>query len=159
LISPELASFVEGGVSVIVGTRDAQLFGESLRGVGARVSADRSELTIFVPAATGSITADNLRDNGRIAVCFSRIADHRTVQLKGQLVALTEASAEDRKTIERYRAAFLEAIGWVGLPPRLTLRLAHWPAWAVRFRVESVYMQTPGPGAGELLRPQSGVSA
>ena len=40
----------------------------------------------------------------------------------------------------------------MGLPRAITLSVQHWPAFAVDVEVESVFDQTPGPRAGELLR-------
>lgn len=150
-VSPKLAEFIESGVSIQVGTRDASLFPEALRAVGARAEPGGEEVTVFVPASTSARTVANARDNGRIAVCFARIEDHRTLQLKGRVVTCAEATDADRAQIERYRGAFAACLGFVGMPLRLTYRLAHWPAFAIRFRVESTFVQTPGPGAGDRL--------
>ena len=153
MISSELSRFVESGVSVLVGTRDASLFPESVRALGALAPAGGEEVTVFVPRATAAATVANLGDNGRVSVCFTRIQDHRSLQPKGGLVELRDARADERPAVERYRLQLAENLGWIGLPRRLSLRIASWPCHAVRFRVESVFDQTPGPGAGEALRP------
>lgn len=153
VISEELAEFIQSGVSIQIGTRDARLVPDCVRLVGARVEPGRTEVTVFVPRATGSTSIANLRENGRIAVCFSRPADHRSIQLKGRIVGLDEAGPADRAVVDRYRAALVEVLGVLGLPPRTLLRMNHWPCAAARFEVESVYVQTPGPGAGDRLGP------
>jgi hypothetical protein len=154
VISPELAAFLQSGIAILVGTRDGRLLPECTRGIGARVEAaeaGRAEVTVFVADAVAGATLANLRDNGRIAVAFSRASDHRTFQLKGRLVALGPATERDRADIEQYRCAWATSLAEVGLPPRVTLRMAHWPAHAARFRVDDVFVQTPGPGAGARL--------
>jgi hypothetical protein len=153
VISEELAEFVQSGVSIQIGTRDARLTPDCIRLVGARVEPGREEVTVFVPHATGATSIANLRENGRIAVCFSRPADHRSIQLKGRVVALDDAVPADRATVDRYRAGLVEVLAVLGLPPRTLLRMSHWPCVAARFHVESVFVQTPGPGAGDRLRP------
>jgi hypothetical protein len=40
----------------------------------------------------------------------------------------------------------------VGVPRRVSGRLAHWPAFAIDLRVEETFDQTPGPHAGTRLR-------
>jgi hypothetical protein len=156
-ISPELAEFLESGISVLVGSRDARLIPESTRAFGARVEAGGKELTVFLPAATDGITLANVRDNGRLAVCFSAV-DHRSYQVKGRFVGVRDADEIDRRAIERYRAALAQHYGHVGMPPRLTYRLQCLPAHAVRLAVETVFLQTPGPGAGgKLGKPRRGV--
>lgn len=151
MIPSALVPFLESGVSVLVGTRDVRMKPACMRGVGARVAADGAELTVFLPAATAAVALANLADNGRIAVSFSRARDNRAVQVKGRVTEIRDADAADRERIERYRCELVEALGTVGVAPRFTLRLAHWPAHAVRLRVTAIFAQTPGPGAGAPL--------
>lgn len=151
MIPPDLFDFLHSGVSMLVGTRDARFLPEGIRAVGARVEAEGAELTVFVPVATGARTFANVQDNRRLAACFSRPADHKTLQVKGTVVSMREAGPEDRPWVERHRTAFAATLAAVGLPTRLTLRIAHWPCYALRLRVEAVFVQTPGPGAGDPL--------
>jgi hypothetical protein len=62
--------------------------------------------------------------------------------------AIRDAVEKDRELILRYRNALAESWGAIGIPPRITLRMAHWPCHAVTVRTESIFDQTPGPGAG-----------
>jgi hypothetical protein len=152
VISPELAAFLESGVTVLVGTRGADGWPDAVRAMGARVEPGGTEVTVFVPESQCGAACANLRDDGRIAVGFSRPQDHRSYQLKGRAAEVRAADEADRATIERYRALYVATLGEVGLPPALVRRFAWWPARAVRFRVESVFVQTPGPSAGAPLR-------
>jgi hypothetical protein len=151
VIDSALAAFLQSGLSMVVGTRDADLRPEVARAVGLRVEADGAEATVFVPVSTGADTLANLEANGRIALTCSRPADHRTLQLKGGVLEIRAADERDRGDIERYRQDFAEVLGYVGVPPRLTGRVQAWPCHAVRFRVEALFQQTPGPGAGVAL--------
>lgn len=151
MIPVEFLDFLQSGVSITVGTRNDRLLPECCRAMGSRVEEDGRELTVFLPAGTAEQSVANLRDNGRIAVCFSRAGDHRSLQIKGTVVSVREAAEPDRQHILRYRRALAEAWGVIGVPPQITLRLAHWPCHAVRVRVEAVFNQTPGPGAGAAL--------
>ena len=54
------------------------------------------------------------------------------------------------------RAALAQEYAFVGIPPSVTFRIAWWPCHAVRFRVEAVFQQTPGPGAGAPLGADGG---
>lgn len=146
-IPPDLAEFLTSGISILAGTRDARLMPEATRVLGARVEEGGRELVVFLSKATAERTLANVRDNGRIAVCFSSV-DHRSYQIKGRLIDVRDADENDRSSIDRYRAAVAQHFGFVGLPPRLTYRMSHWPAHAVRVAVEQVFIQTPGPGAG-----------
>jgi hypothetical protein len=148
VISAELADFLQSGISILVGTRDADLIPDCARGVGVRVEPGGAEVTLFVPVATGAATIGNLEDNGRLAVTFSRPVDHRSIQLKGSVVEIRAAVAGERAEVESYRLAYSSTLGYIGLPPRLTARVRNWPCHALRLRVEALYQQTPGPDAG-----------
>jgi hypothetical protein len=151
VITPELAAFLESGVSVLVGTRDARLVSECQRALGARVEPDGRHLVVFVPCAVGERIVADARATGRIAVCFARVEDHQSIQLKGSVDGIREADESERAGIERYRHAFADVLAVIGMPRALTLRIAHWPCWAIRVRVDASFVQTPGPGAGRAL--------
>lgn len=155
MISAELADYLRSGISILVATRDAALVPSCARGVGVRVEPGGAELTLFLPVATAVATLANLADNGRLAVTFSRPVDHRSIQLKGSAVEVRAAGEEERREVEAYRLAYGAALGHIGLPPRLGARVRNWPCHAVRLRVEALYQQTPGPGAGVALAVRS----
>ncbi len=96
---------------------------------------------------------DNLRENGRIAVCFSRPSDHRSFQLKGRVLETRPCTEADRPHLDRYARLAGQTFTAIGIPARVLRRLAVLPCRAVRFRVEAVFVQTPGPGAGQPLGP------
>ncbi len=148
MISNEVATFLESGLSILVGTRDDRLVPEAVRGCGARVLAGGTELLVLVPDATGGPTFANLASNGRIAVTFCRPRDHRSLQLKGQVIEVGPAPADERAFVDRYRCQLAQELAVVGVAPRICFRMAAWPAHAVRMRVAAAFVQTPGPGAG-----------
>ncbi|HEV8112942.1 MAG TPA: hypothetical protein VGR31_09215 [Planctomycetota bacterium] len=146
-IPEDLATYFESGISILAGTRDGRLIPEATRVLGALIGTDGRAFTVFLSASTAQRTLANVRDNGRIAVCFTSV-DHRSYQVKGRVTDVRDADEKDRHAIERYRAALAQHFGFVGLPPRLTHRLSCWPAHALTVAVESLFLQTPGPGAG-----------
>ena len=159
MISDEVASFLESGVSILVGTRDDRLVPEAVRGCGAAVCAGGTELLVLVPEATGAATVANLAANGRIAVTFSRPTDHRSLQIKGRVLERRAAGDGERAIADRYRCGFAQELALVGVPPRMTIRMAMWPAHAVRLAIAGVFVQTPGPGAGATFGAVPGENA
>jgi predicted pyridoxine 5'-phosphate oxidase superfamily flavin-nucleotide-binding protein len=150
-IPEDLVDFLEGGVSILVGTRDATLRPDASRAVGARVSGDRERITLFLSERTAARALSNLEDNARIAVGFSRPHDHFAIQLKGSVTERRPASDAERVVPERYLAAYVEQLYLVGLPRSITRRIVVWPGVAVTVAVEDLFVQTPGPGAGKRL--------
>ncbi len=150
-IPESLLPLLTSGVSLLLGSRDAALRPAALRLVGAVVSPDRSVVTAYLPDATAERTLANLHATKRAAVTFSRVIDCRGVQLKGPVLAIRPANAEERAEIDRYLPLFFRALEEVGLPWAVTSRLTSWPATAVEIAVEAFFDQTPGPTAGREL--------
>jgi hypothetical protein len=150
-ISDDLATFLESGVSVVVGSRDAQKKPAAMRAMGAHVSDDGRSVTVFLPEPNAARTLANLRDNGRIAVTFSRPSDYRSIQVKGSCVDFRPATEEERARQKTYAAAFVDDLATVGMARENTGRLTYWPSIAVRISVEEIFEQTPGPAAGQKL--------
>jgi hypothetical protein len=147
-LPPEIVEFIEGGRSLLMGTCSPDLVPESVRGAGLRVWPCASRLTVLMPKATGDIAIANLRANGRLAVTMSQVETHRTVQVKGTVLAIRDGGEEDHALAERYATEFRKALAWVGLPEGVTKGLTIWPAWAIDLEIVHVFAQTPGPLAG-----------
>jgi general stress protein 26 len=115
LLPADLVDFLQSGIAILVGTRDALLQPATLRAMGASVGPSRSALTIYLPAATGTQTIANLRDNGHVAVTFSRSIDHRSIQVKGRITLIRESDEADRGVQARYIELFAESLALIGL--------------------------------------------
>jgi hypothetical protein len=156
-ISAELKAFLESGVSVVVGTRDADLVPEITRAWGLLVSKDRKSVSLCVPLATSHKTLDNLAGNGQMAVCCSLPTSYKTVQLKGQCIETADPSRADLAAVERHREAFGRLNQRIGFPSQRSesfwrRELETSPVLVkLRFVPEQIFDQTPGPDAGSPL--------
>jgi hypothetical protein len=156
-ISAELKAFLESGVSVVMGTRDADLVPEATRVWGVLVSKDRKTISVCAALATSHKALDNLADNGQITVSCSFPTSYKTVQLKGQYIERTNPSRTDLAAVERHRAAFGRLNESLGLPRERTEtfwrnELETSPVLVkLRFAPQKVFDQTPGPDAGSPL--------
>jgi hypothetical protein len=157
MIPGKIVSFLEErGNVACCGTRDVQLVPHLHRVSGWRVGADRASLECLVPELFGEHLIDSLEDNGRIAVTVEEFPSHETYQFKGRYVSHRSPAAEDRKTWEVCRERFVRAVRRMLPVPEELLRL--WvlePRFVVSFKVEEIYLQTPGPGAGTRLVPRA----
>ncbi len=151
VILPELVGFCEGGVSLLLGTRDASNRPACARLVGARVWPERDRVTVLVPEVPGARVLANLRDNGLVAITFVRPIDARGMQVKGRCAAVRAATDDERALAERYRASLAESLFGVGMHQARVVRLRVEPLAAVDVLVEQVFQQTPGPTAGAPL--------
>jgi hypothetical protein len=156
-ISTELKAFLESGVSVVVGTRDAALSPEVTRAWGLLVSKDRKTIGICVPLATSRKTLNNLTKNGQMTVCCCLPTSYRTVQLKGKCVKTADPNRTELAGVAKHREAFGRQNERLGLPLQLTetfwrMELKGSAALVkLRFVPEQIFDQTPGPDAGSPL--------
>lgn len=148
-VAEELVPFLESNVSLLLGTRDAVNRPACARLMGARVSADRTRVTVLLPTPTGERSLANIRDNGLAAVTFSRIIDNRALQIKGKCAPPREPTAEEIEIQRRYRERFADALAAVGMPRATTMRLTIQPSVALDLTIEAIFQQTPGPTAGQ----------
>ena len=156
-ISDELKAFLEGPVSVLVGTRDSRLVPEITRAWGPRISEDRQHISLCVPLATSHKTLDNIESNGLIAVAFCLPTNYRTIQLKGRRAMAAEPDSADLAAVERHRDAFAAVNAPLGQPREVVE--AFWRAEIetsatlvkIVFVPGQVFDQTPGHGAGRRL--------
>ena len=156
-LTTELAAYVVSGVSVVVGTRDAELFPEITRAWGPRVGRNRRDLSLCIAFAGNGRTLDNLRHNGQLAVTFALPTNYRSIQLWGRCLGTGEPNREDRAAIAGHRDSFARLNETMGVP-----RAAIETLWQrelqespglikIRFRAERIFDQTPGPKAGSAL--------
>lgn len=154
VLDPDLAAFLEEGVSMSAASCNAALVPSLARCIGARLSADRTRLSVFLPAShAGEMLAD-YRANGRIAVVVSKPSTHRTFQLKGEDAAVEPLQDGDHVRIARFREAFVQDLTRGGYRAELAERLlaaARGDVVAVGFTITAAFVQTPGPAAGSPL--------
>jgi len=145
---------IDRGVSVIVGSRDAQLRPSVMRAVGSRVGPADGEITVYLSRPQSRRVLQDIAANGHLAVVFSEPSTHRSVQLKAGAASLRSAGADDQPRLASYLASMEREIQLVGFAPELTramLACRLEDVVAVSFRPELAFDQTPGPRAGAAL--------
>lgn len=151
MLDDSLAAFLEQGVAINIGTRNA-LLEPSAAYVGAvLVDPDRQHLTVFVPTVGAEAVLADLQANGQAAIVFARPEDDRACQVKGTFVSVRPATDEEGGLVHDQYAGFLRQLEIIGMPGESTRTWVVWPALAVRLRVTAVFDQTPGPKAGAVI--------
>jgi len=148
MIPDRLADFVHGPVIGFVGTRDSRLRPEVTWAFGARISAASDELTTFVPDVEIDCTRINLAHNGIVAYTVVAPLSHESYQFKGKLVSLRPTTEEEQAVQD---ILISKLVSQLPFPPDLFGGFITQPSTALTFRVEQVFVQTPGPGAGRQL--------
>ncbi|MGE0359403.1 MAG: pyridoxamine 5'-phosphate oxidase family protein [Vicinamibacterales bacterium] len=151
MLDDALTAFLQQGVAINIGTRNARLAPSACYVGAALVDPDRKHLTVFVPeVGAGRVLAD-LQANGQAAVVFARPEDDRACQVKGTFVSARPATDAESPIVHEQYAGFLRQLEIIGMPGESTRSWIVWPAVAVRLRVTAVFDQTPGPKAGAVI--------
>ena len=148
MIDPRLASFLEEGIAVHLGTRNDRLEPGGARATAVRVDETGTHLTVFLPAIASRYVLPDLEANGQAAVVFARPTDDRSCQVKGEFVDARPATEEDRRIIAAQWEGFMVSLERIGIPRAIQAIWPTWPSIAIRLRATAVFDQTPGPKAG-----------
>ena len=151
MIDKELAAFLEEGIGIQIGTRNASLMPNGARVVAARVEDDGTHLTAFVPARAASQVVPDLEANGQAAIVFARPPDERSCQVKGVFAGMGATGAAEERFVREQWQRWLERLTTIGLPLSTLEGWDAWPCVAIRIRVTALFNQTPGPNAGSVL--------
>ena len=152
MLDQTLTEFLERGLAIHIGTRDAAMRPNGCRVTAVRVENQGRSLVVYLPKAATPDVLDDLRSNGQAAVSLARPTDDRAVQVKGELISLGDADpSEEAFVLGQWRSLIgeLDAIGLAALTSTNTWLL--WPCLAVKIRVTAIFSQTPGPEAGSVL--------
>ena len=151
MIPPALTGFLEQGLSIHIGTRNETLAPSGARAAAAVVEPDGEHLVVFIADVALARLLDDVRPHGQIAVGFGRPEDDRACQVKGIVVEVRPAAAEEREIVLAQWQGFMAQLEKIGIPRQVARGWAHWPAAAIRLKVTAVFEQTPGPLAGTPL--------
>jgi hypothetical protein len=155
VLDAEHAAFVLlPGISMTAASRGDGNLPELGRVHGCRVAADRSRVTVFLPADQYPGLIGALRASRAIAVVFSQPATHRTIQLKGTDARLEPLAPGDAERAAQATDSFAAGLGALGYNETM-VRAAVWyepsALVAVGFTPCAAFQQTPGPRAGAPL--------
>ena len=148
MIGTELAAFLQEGVGIHIGTRNASLEPNGSRALAVKVEDDARHLVVYVARVAAERLLPDLEGNGQAAVGFGRPIDDRACQVKGVFIESRDADDADRPVIEAQWDGFLSSLERIGIPRAATRGWVTWPAVAIRLRANAIFDQTPGPGAG-----------
>lgn len=137
---------------MLVGTVDRAGAPLTCRAIAIRSDDGLETLTVYLPVATSHETIQNLATTRRLAVTAMNPREHSATQLKGTTIEARLATEDEAAFVRGRLDVLADGLDRIGVPRRLTRSVAHWPAFAVRMRVEQMFEQTPGPHAGTRLR-------
>jgi hypothetical protein len=171
MIPEEIARFLDGATVGFGATRDPKLVPLVHFILGWTVGDERKTITCLFPGAHLDDLVSSLEDNGRFSFTVlgstsgARASNppnpavdfHECYQLKGAYVASRAANESDlavvKQKAEQFRALFQPIFGFSDRACKARFQK---PILAMTFRVEEIYDQTPGPGAGARIGRKEG---
>jgi hypothetical protein len=151
MLDQTLTEYLEQGLAIHIGTRNARMEPNGCRVTAVRVENQGREVVAYVPTAATPTVLEDLRENGQAALSFARPVDERAVQLKGVFIDVRDAEPDEQAFVVSQWEGFLGQLDTVGIPGRATATWKVWPCKAVRIRVTAMFSSTPGPDAGAVL--------
>jgi hypothetical protein len=147
MIDATLARFLEEGLGIHIGTRNAQLEPSGARALAVNVDEQTGTLSLYVASvAVPRILAD-LEANGQAAIAFARPTDDRACQVKGRFVGIRQATPDERPFVAAQWQRFLDNLERIGIARAGLSAWVTWPAMVITIAATDVFNQTPGADA------------
>lgn len=149
MIPNKMVDFVHGPVVMFLGTRSAELRPSFSWVFVAVARGEEGTITVLAPDVEGEQSFRNLEDNGRVALTVAEGITHESYQFKGRFIDMRPSAADERAIQDIHNQELATHYAQLGFAPELFGDFATAPSTAVSFKVEEVFVQTLGPGAGE----------
>lgn len=156
LLTQRHAQFICSEVAIDVAGRNTLNFPSIARAYGCRVTEDRQQVTVFLSIARSENLLRDIRENGAIAVAFTKPSTHESIQLKGSDAKIVALQAGDRAIMQEYGRIFVRDINSIGFRDPFAsamMTAVTEESVAVLFTPNAAFEQTPGPSAGKRLTP------
>ena len=152
LLNDEVVDFIQGPVSISIGSRDEAYRPSLTRGLGCRVDAARRTVTVLLSRAQSRQVLEDVDRHGVVAVTFNLPSTHRTLQLKGADARQVPAEPDDfAVVVPMHTIGFSADVVPLGFTPAMIhtlLRVTPDDLAAIAFTPGDAFTQTPGPQAG-----------
>jgi hypothetical protein len=149
MFEPETARFLESGCALIVAAVGTGGEPVAARGWGLTILADEEADVRLVLDADDEPLLERLTATGAIAITGADVATFHSVQLKGRVERIDPGTPADDERAARFFDDFAAAVERSdGFPRPLLRRLVPARYVSCLVRVEELFDQTPGPGAG-----------
>jgi hypothetical protein len=152
-----LLRFLQRASIAYAGTRDGSLVPHLHWVCGWAAEPDPGLLAFFVAEPFAAGLSRDVAACPRIALTVEHIGPHETYQFKGDYSGSRELVATDRNAYRSCRERFVRAVQEIetrfAFSAETLERYVGEPAKVAVLRVEEIFLQTPGPGAGRRLVP------
>src|SRR5688572_28710961 len=115
MLDQPLTEFLECGLAIHIGTRNAALRPNGCRVTAVRVEDQGRNLVVFIPKAATPAVLEDLHGNGQAAISFARPTDDRAVQVKGEFLSVRDADPAEEVFVLGQWQSLLKELDLIGL--------------------------------------------
>lgn len=156
MLEDDVAAFLSGNVMMIAATRDAAMRPHIGRGCGAAFDPDVGDLTLLASSTQWPEFFANAKSGAPIAMTVCQPDNYKCLQVKGQIIGVSQASEEQKARAQRYLDTMLSIMAGLGVSRlQLSTVFSNADLVAIRFWPADLFIQTPGPEAGERMRREA----
>lgn len=153
MITPYHKEYLSKALAMWSGSADNNHVPDTVRNLGVVVEDDNT-LRCFIAEKFSDKFIENIKANKQIAFAASDTSTFETYQYKGEVLEILPATAEEVELQRKYMDIFSEWMGNFGLDKQSLFNMYFYqPSVAIRFKVVSVFDQSPKKNTGgEILK-------
>lgn len=156
MLEEDVAAFISDNVMMIAATRDDAMRAHIGRGCGAYFDPEVGDVALLASSTQWPDFYANARSGAPIALTVCRPDNYKSLQIKGQIAGVTLATDDQAERAQRYIDGMLAVMAPLGISRlQLSTVFSNADLVAIRFWPADLFIQTPGPEAGERLRREA----
>ena len=118
---------------------------------GTKVNNSKTKITCFVRSSESIDVLNILKKSPKISYYVGMIT-HEAYNFKGEFKELFNLDFDALNISENYRKNLIDVLSGLGLDPEAVRnRYGEAPDLGITFKVNKVFIQTPGPEAGKII--------
>ncbi|MBB4121093.1 hypothetical protein [Martelella radicis] len=157
MLDGDVGSFIGGYVMMIAATRDERLRPHVGRGCGARFDKAAGDVVFYASSTQWPDFARCAVKGAPIAATFVDPETYRAYQIKGRINAVRPSDPSECAKARRYIEEMLVIMAELGVSRlQLSSVFADDSLITIRFWPADLFLQTPGPGAGQPIEAGAG---
>ena len=130
------------------------LYGNHIRHIdtyGAVVDNSKTKITCFVRSSESVDVLKIIKKNPKISYYVGMIT-HEAYNFKGEFKQVSNLDSDALDTSENYRKNLIDVLSGLGLDVEAVRnKYGEAPDLGITFKVNKVFIQTPGPEAGKII--------
>jgi len=151
MIPQEIVDFIYSGQAGAVGSRDENMVPMLAMCWGTSIRDTEGVVITYVVQEQYEQILKNFHNNGRVTVTLVETTSYRSYQFKGQFLEARAMTPDEVDFQRQFRETVVAGFNSGGYPYEVADRYVGRADLAIEFKVEEIFDQTPGPGAGKAV--------